>query len=431
MNISQRTKSLSLALILFLFALFVRVQYLHHADFDNPFRGDAISYVAYAENLNEFGIFSKEEDSDNPEPDSYWAPGYPVFIVIMGKFAKAFSLEPFSTLLYAQALLGALICLYCFYIGKQYLTLGFAFSAAFLTAISPHLISMGGYILTETLFSFLLLVSIYYYVLWLNKRNMLYAAVAGILFALTSLVNPVIFFAPFILILFDIITNKSANRLNRQNITFLILFCLITGSWSLRNYINVAPEKASSSQRILTNLIIGSHDDFYKIWRTHPLAPNNPATIDEQRFKGEMSEFIATLADRIAEHPGHYAKWYFIDKPLLLWSWNILIGQGDIFIYPVKSSIYDKSNLALLSHVLMKALHPYLFFMALLGLFFLFFVKERNMAIIPLYSIVIYVSAVYVCLQAEPRYSIPLRPEMYLCAMFFLSHLMKRVKRQK
>ena len=37
-----------------------------------------------------------------------------------------------------------------------------------------------------------------------------------------------------------------------------------------------------------------------------------------------------------------------------------------------------------------------------------------------IYSLLIYVSAVYVVLQAEPRYSIPLRPAMYLGAMFGL-----------
>jgi hypothetical protein len=37
-----------------------------------------------------------------------------------------------------------------------------------------------------------------------------------------------------------------------------------------------------------------------------------------------------------------------------------------------------------------------------------------------LYALPLYVSAVYVVFQSEPRYSIPLRPEMYLCASFAL-----------
>jgi hypothetical protein len=47
---------------------------------------------------------------------------------------------------------------------------------------------------------------------------------------------------------------------------------------------------------------------------------------------------------------------------------------------------------------------------------------------IAVYVMVVYVSAVYVILQAEPRYSIPLRPAMYLCAMFGLWKISRLTK---
>jgi hypothetical protein len=114
----------------------------------------------------------------------------------------------------------------------------------------------------------------------------------------------------------------------------------------------------------------------------------------------------------------------------MLWDWDILTGQGDVFVYPVKSSLYHKSKIALASRSIMKALHPLLFYVALFGVVLIFFAKKKYQDIVPfvLYAVLVYVSAVYVVLQSEARYAIPLRPEMYLCAMFSLSIIVSKIK---
>ena len=70
----------------------------------------------------------------------------------------------------------------------------------------------------------------------------------------------------------------------------------------------------------------------------------------------------------------------------------------------------------------MKSIHWWLFFVGLLGGIFLYQHRhsQSGQMIKIIYVCAIYVSAVYVVLQSEPRYSIPLRPLMYLCAMFGL-----------
>ena len=141
------------------------------------------------------------------------------------------------------------------------------------------------------------------------------------------------------------------------------------------------------------------------------------------------------MKDRIASDPAHYAYWYLLKKPVLLWNWNILMGQGDIFVYPVITSLYQKSNPALVSYTIMKSLHYWVFAFALLGVIPLLIQPnkkpEEHVIIVMLYITLFYISSVYVVTQSEARYSIPLRPEMYLCAVFFISSVFSSLKKNK
>jgi len=66
---------------------------------------------------------------------------------------------------------------------------------------------------------------------------------------------------------------------------------------------------------------------------------------------------------------------------------------------------------------------------ALLGLVFLF-QKNREMQWVPIsiYLTSIYICLVYIATQADPRYSFPLRPELYICATYFMCNLVRYLK---
>jgi hypothetical protein len=119
----------------------------------------------------------------------------------------------------------------------------------------------------------------------------------------------------------------------------------------------------------------------------------------------------------------------------MLWDWNILTGQGDIYVYPVEYSLYDASRPALLSYAIMRAAHYWLFGFAVFGLFFVCRQAQKTdpAATVPLflYIALVYISSVYVVAQAEPRYSVPLRPEMYLCAVYCLSEIVRYFRARK
>ncbi|MFC1831019.1 ArnT family glycosyltransferase [Thermodesulfobacteriota bacterium] len=391
--------------------------------------GDAAQYVQYAKNLISHRTFSKDKGPSKPVSDSYWAPGLPAFIAINMIVGDRIGVDSYRLFMYAQILLGILTVMLTFVLGRMFLDPIWSLLASVLVGFSPHLISIGRCVLTETLFSFLLLAGIYSFSLGYIRRSRSAFCISGMVFGLTYLVNPVMFFTPILLTLTAYYLNKKNKnsqsiRFNLNMVFCLILFISIMSAWSFRNSINVPPDQPSSSDRLLTNLIIGSHSDFYEIWRADPIDPLNPATQDEQSIKGSYKKFAHTLSSRIVNNPGQYVKWYLVDKPILLWSWNIVTGQGDIYIYPVKSSLYHKSGIAKISYMAMKFSHYFLVGFGFFGIFFL--LKNKGVAnCIPafLYITIIYISAVYIVTQAEPRYSIPLRPEIYLAATFFMSQL--------
>ena len=146
--------------------------------------------------------------------------------------------------------------------------------------------------------------------------------------------------------------------------------------------------------------------------------------------------FFKALGENLMNQPLETLAWYAFHKPVFLWGWDVKTGWGEIYIYRVEVSLYETSVPAISTFSLMWSLHFWLLGAGLLGAGYLF-TKDRSDPPTPmiLYITVLYVSAVYVISQAEPRYSIPMRAEMYLCATFFLWRtsklLRRRLRRQK
>ena len=421
-----------MASLLLVIALVARINYVANTEVYKPIRRDARYYYIYAQNLVHHGVYSKEIAKE-PTPDSFWAPAYPALLAAILSLAdeKHF----YISTQFVQAILGALTTVMVFAIGIHFLPLWAASGAGILTACSPHLISLGGYVLTETLFTFMLVFFLLAYFRAIKAQKSAWYGLAGIPAGISYLVNPVFFFMPFLMAILFFLRHKEAKHLldsgkKKMIIVFLVTFLLPFVLWSVRGHLNVPSTSSSSADRALTNFIVGAHHDYFDIRNANPRDPNNPAEIDMKTVKSSWPKFVRILSQRIYDSPGHYAKWYLYDKPRLLWSWNIKMGQGDIYVYPVITSWFKTSNSALLVHQVMKSIHGWLVIIATLGGIFIFkkIRHPQDEMAIAVYVMVVYVSAVYVILQAEPRYSIPLRPAMYLCAMFGLWQISRLTK---
>jgi hypothetical protein len=414
-------------------AIVLRLNYIHRTEVYVPIRADARNYCIYAQNILNHSTFSKEV-SKNPTPDSFWSPGYPTLLATVFYLFDVKNFYPAALLV--QAMLGALTAGMVFMTGLFFLPFWAAVAAGVLTAFCPHLISMSSYLLSETLFAFNIVLLLLTYMVAIKTENNAYFVIAGVIAGITYLVNPVIFFFPFIAASIFFFRNKiygltSGNNQKKPITLFLIAFMVPWLLWSVRCQLNVDSTSSSSTNRALINFIIGTHDDFFEIWRADPQDATNPAAIDRKMVNGSWLKFLKIFARRVLDNPGHYARWYAYEKPKILWSWDILIGAGDVYVYEVKTSWFQTSGFASKFHSIMKSLHWWLILLSVLGgLILLKFRRKQSFETIKTaYVCVIYLSVVYIILQSEPRYSIPLRPIMYLCAMFGLYQISISIKK--
>ncbi len=421
---------LLLALVLCIGGL-LRYSYMHGTEVITPGgAGDAGYYLRYANNLLQHGVFSKEAAETDPTPDAYWAPGYPLLLATLIAGAEHAGVDAYLTVRSAQITLGTLAILLTFALGIRFMPASWALLAALLVALSPHLVSTEQYLLAETLTLFLLLASLLFFVCGLQRGSNWLQCGAGVGFAMTWMTNPVtLFIAPLAVAVTWLTTRRRDGDgtpvLTRRALLMLLGPLILAGMlWTLRGVVSVPAESPTAGSRLLTNLVQGMHADFHSAWRANPRDPDNPATLDLTRVDGSYQRFAGRLAQEIAQDPAGMLRWYLLEKPVLLWSWDIRVGAGDIYTYAVFYSLYQTSKPALASYVVMRSVHLWLVAFAVLSLVFL--VRQRtaqHWVPLMLYACLAYVSAVYVIAQAEPRYSFPLRPQMYLLAAFFLWRL--------
>jgi len=414
--------------IFFIIALFVRIQFVRLTIDHIYIARDAKQYVQYAHNLVEHGIFSRATSSIHLKPDSYRSPGYPLFIAsAMAVGGERYYL---AILIFSQTILSALLVPLTFFTGIFFLPAYGALIAALLVALSPHLITITGCVLTESLFAFFLLGAICCFQYALAKKYTVLFITSAILFGCAYLTNETSLFIPYLLLLILVGSkltgpNKRVpNGMLLKMAVFLLIFSVVPIIWSVRNHLNVPSDAEKGSDRAIVTMSHGAYPDFiYKSprykrfpYREDPMQPE---------FGGSLENFRHILWERVKKEPLRYMKWYLVGKPYYLWSWDIIQGVGDIYINPVKNSFFEISKIAGLSKTTMRFFHPFVMLLAFGGIPFFcynYWVQKsgdtlHNTALLP-FAVCVYFTAIYMVFAPWPRYSVPLRPELYLCAVW-------------
>ena len=420
--------------LIFCVGLALRILYVHPIVDDTHIARDAQHYVDYGYNLFHYHTYSKQIAGSHPVPDSLRSPGYPLFIALfMTAYGDA---DYLPKLIYAQAVLGALLAPLALFVGIHFLPVGGALAAALLVAISPHLITTTSCALTETLFSFLLLsaIAVLYYAIGRTPRT-LYYLLAALLFGLAYLTNEAVLFIPILIVASCLIHLRIQKHKVLKNIyfkhllLFAMVFCCFPAMWYLRGFINVPVDAPRGSDRALITMSHGAYPGFSHNNPTHKYAPYKDDPM-QPAFGQSLENFSKILWERVEKEPIRYTSWYLFGKPYYLWSWDIIQGSGDIYINPVKISLFEASQVSSVIRFAMKALHPFLLLLAFSGIP-LFYVTYRGLfstetvTALPLLPmlICIYFTGLYMIFAPWPRYSIPLRPMLYLIACWTLSTL--------
>jgi 4-amino-4-deoxy-L-arabinose transferase-like glycosyltransferase len=282
------------------------------------------------------------------------------------------------------------------------------------------------YYLSETLSAFLICMFIcIFYLACIYKKNNLWFFI-GLILGAAALVRPFILYFVFVLVLLVVITPLVVEKLKVVLILLLGFFFLVA-PWSLRNHHHFG--YLADDTLIINTLIHGMYPDF--MFQENPESYGFPYRHDPhaEEVSKSVDTALGEIKKRFSEDPVKHLHWYIIGKPLGLWSWNIVQGQGDAFIYPVKQSPYYEKSLFQFTHTLSKYSHVLcVIFAALASL--LVWVQKLSAVMVSnksaLYTLkmtsllLIYTTVLHMVGAPFPRYSIPLRPELYLMACFFV-----------
>ena len=433
----MRTVRWLLIVLIVVVAALLRSAYNANTLIVDPIRADAAYNLVYANNLLDDATFSKDM-SDSPVPDSYWAPGYPIFLAAVIWTSELLSVDTYHAILFCQMLLGVGTVILCFAVAASFLPGLWPLLPAILAALSPHLVSTASYVLTETLFGFLLMLAFYGLVRALRGESRSSWFWAGTYFALAYLVNPVsLFLAPIIAVAILLFARSGQllpplGKVYRCLVLLLAPLLVTSALWSIRSAVVVPADQETASKRLLTNLVIGMYPDYHEKWRASILEPEKKIVAPGAGVDESYGTFFEVLVQRFKQNPVQMLAWYVVQKPMLLWDWDIRTGFGDIYIYRVEYSLYHTSIPAIVTYSFMSALHPVVLAVSIVGLGFLYRRDSKNSLLpILLYIALVYVSLIYVLSQSEPRYSIPLRSEIYICFTFAIWQVSSWLGRKK
>jgi hypothetical protein len=378
-----------------------------------PIRGDVRAYVAYAWNLLHHGVFSMAWPSQAmPIPDGFRGPGYPLMLAA----AMSLKADPngwYQLMLHAQAAIGAITVTGTVLLARHWLTTRWALFAGLLLALWPHHIAATGALLSEVVFGAALVFAMLCMArAHQSSRAQTWAIAAGAFFGYAYLVNPLVLFLPFLL---AVLSWREGRR--KAALWMLVIFMLPVTIWGLRG---ASLPDAGSSDRAKVNLVQGSWPQYHMAWNTsseNQISHQIMGAIDheERLLKSDTRAGLAEIGARMAQDPGYYARWYLLQKPWLLWDWDIRVGAGGVYFHRVSHSPLDTNPMLRASTALLQRLNPLLFALALAASLVLVWGAWRRRAwAIPAAAMTgllsLYFTAMHTLLQAEPRYSIPYRP---------------------
>jgi hypothetical protein len=398
-------------------AFVMRWWYAHGGLVGNPMAGDAIHYCDYAWNLVHFHTFSMAPPgSDQVLPDSYRDPGYPLLLATLLRLLGSGDTW-YHAVIFVQIALGSLSAGLAVLVSSRWLTPRVALAVGLAVAMWPHCVAFSAYLLTETLFGFVALFALWLLLQASESGSPFRWAMAGIGFGAAALVNATI--TPFgILLALTLWLRRMTCR--KSALAMLLGALILPGAWTARNLTLTTDSSAES--RAATNLVQGSWSDYHAAYMQYIYAggKTNPtmAAIDHDIDLAAASPltWLRVLSGRIKQDPLHYAAWYAY-KPGLLWAWSIRVGVGDIYPFRTLHPIYSTYAGMRVFESLCVGINPVLFLLMAATVLMVLLRPVAAQASIGLYAVALltaYETLIYTILQAEPRYSIPFRPEQMI-----------------
>lgn len=411
-------RDVTVLLLITLFALSLRWTYIHVADVDNPLRGDAARYVAYALNLVNEHVFSMAlPGRELLQPDSFRDPGYPAFLAFLTLIAGDGTLH-YGTVLDVQSVLSAITVTIFTVLARRWLGFVPSIIVGCIMALWPHLITAAGYLLSETFLGALIGVALLLSDIAIRKSRPAWFFGAGVAWALAALTNAVVLpFAPIVALAMMIRDRP------RRALWLLFLAGAIapTSAWQLRSAFLTQAE--TSSNRALMNLVQGAWPEYRYVYGDQAKGDPELTAIarsietEYETVRDSPAKGIPTMAARLARQPLRSLIWY-ASKPAQLWGWDIGVGEGDIYVITTTNSPIQKQPLWRAATNFLFFLSPFLMLLAASGCALLIVRRHADKALRGAAYLAVYITIIYTILQADARYATPYRGIEILMAVY-------------
>ena len=296
-----------------------------------------------------------------------------------------------------------------------------------LIALSPVLTVIGGFLLTETLFSFVLVCAVLAMLRALQAKSPSGALMAGILFGFGALIRPVVLLFPALFGLLIFVAFSSNSGLRRLALPLLLGSALAWSPWLAWSTLETATRGSNARDAIA----FGMYPDFiYK----DPALRGYPHRDDPAfaRISQSYSSILETLWQRAREEPARYLRWYLVGKPTAFWSGDDPSGMGGPFVYNVKSTLYHKQFPVHIYELSYRA-QPLLVLLGGIGVVcaglrlrhrqLLF--AEAPAALLLVSCLMVYVTLLHMLTSALPRYGFPFFPFLYMIAAYAVCCLLR------
>jgi hypothetical protein len=332
-----------------------------------------------------------------------------------------------------QAVLGALTVFLTYVLARMALSVPWAFLAACLTSISPHLIISDHYMLTESLFTCVLMAGVVLCTIgWVRNRPL--AVILGSLaISMSAQIRAVSYLlAPFLIFAF-LVRLRAENappfwRQFRRQAGAVVTGCIIVLAahqlFIYKTSMVVTDGKLTGPERRHVNVASRARSVFKAI-RPPEFFVSGDSHVG--RVNGSPTWRRPTRVP-FSEAPLAYLNWNLWGR--LTWMWHFdNIYNGDVYVYPMISSGFNDIRVLKWIHSLMRIAHWPLYALSLIGAVRIGIAilrrqdVGREQGLVIAVAVFLYFLLVLSALSWYPRYTIPVRPVSYVLAASSLSWL--------
>lgn len=396
----MKKKILVLVIIFILLNIYISIRYGNHYYLGSftSMNNDDVKYIRSGLYLLKEGRFIYKSKLDTV----YIMPGLSILLALFLSFFSVFR-AILAFRIFQAILQGASLTL-IYLLAKEVFNERVGALAAVIDALYLPEYFATQVVLTEVIFKFLFLCSLYFLVLALKEDNEKYYYLSGLFWSLSLYFKPVVALLPLVLVIYWIRQGFDFKRGIKISLNVAIIFVLILSPWWIRNYLifkRFIPFTLSSGNPMLQATYVNyDQSKDYVPYETSDDEIRNDAierSITKERFIRQLKR----------DSKG-YLYWYLIKKQIYLFNrpfyWRDVLGVRLKYV---------------------NSVHNFIVILGFLGMFFSFGRIDKILKYVVVYFIIVYIP--YFTFS---RYGYPLIPILIIFCSYILQKIFLFDKRR-